>query len=137
MQALSLSVNRPAVIDGIFDDEVVIVNFDTGRYYHTDRIGSSIWNLIELGATSSEIIQHLKSVYRNAQAMVETSVRQFISELLLEGLVVAASHESSAANSDWRDSIPSITIDHAASFLIPRLVKYTDLEDLLGGPLRY
>jgi hypothetical protein len=137
MQALSLSVNRPAVIDGIFDDEVVIVNFDTGRYYHTDRIGSSIWNLIELGATSSEIIQHLKSVYRNAQAMVETSVRQFISELLLEGVVVAASHESSAANSDWRDSIPSITIDHAASFLIPRLVKYTDLEDLLGGPLRY
>jgi len=137
MQALSLSVNRPTVIDGIFDDEVVIVNFDTGRYYHTDGTGSTIWKLIKLGATSSEILQHLKSVFRNAQAVVETSVRQFISELLQEGLVVAASHEASAANSEWRDSIPSIVIDHAASFMIPRLVKYTDLEDLLSGPLRY
>lgn len=62
MQALSLSVNRPTVIDGIFDNEVVIVNFDTGRYYHTDGIGSTIWELIKLGATSGEIIQHLKSV---------------------------------------------------------------------------
>lgn len=135
MQALALSVNRPTVIDGVFDDEVVIVNFDTGRYYHTDGTGSTIWELIKLGATSGEIIQHLKSVYRNAQATVENSVRQFISELLQEGLVVEASYESSATSSEWRDGIPSITIDHAASFMMPRLVTFTDLEDLLEGSL--
>ncbi len=38
------------VIDETFDDEIVVINFDTGSYYSLSKAAADIWGLIGTGA---------------------------------------------------------------------------------------
>ena len=42
-------INKPKVIHEDFGGEVVIIHFDTGRYYSLNKTASFIWQLIDGG----------------------------------------------------------------------------------------
>ena len=45
-EPLSLTPNRPEVLDEVFDGEAVLVNLRTGRYYALDAAATAIWRAV-------------------------------------------------------------------------------------------
>ena len=44
-----LAPTRPDVLDEVFDDEAVLVNLRTGRYYALDAAATVIWQAVVAG----------------------------------------------------------------------------------------
>jgi hypothetical protein len=120
-------MNTPKVVHEAFDDhEVVIINLDTGSYYSLDKVGADIWNLIESGASVSEIIQEFTRRYEPNGINIEDAVSLFIQELSHEQLIVAHSRERLA-----EAQLEGATVNPRPHFQAPILQKYTDMQDLL------
>jgi hypothetical protein len=56
-------VNSPKVTHETVDDEVVIINLDSGSYYSMSGIGAAIWSLIDSGASIDEAAAHAAGRY--------------------------------------------------------------------------
>ncbi len=124
-------VNKPKVILETFDDEVVLVNLDSGSYYTIDNVGVAIWEHIESGAGVDAIVTRVVNGRAADSAYIETAVRQFINALEKEGLVVPV-------GADEAESHPTQTVGSetevdakCADFVPPVLHGYTDMQDLL------
>ena len=50
------------VIERIIDGEAVILDMKTGVYYSLDTVGTEIWNLLDNGATETELIDKIVTV---------------------------------------------------------------------------
>ncbi len=92
-------INRPKVIDQTFDDEIVVINFDTGSYYSLSKAAADIWGLIVAGATAGEIGDALAKRYTGGRPDIEAGVDNLIAELEQENLIVADT-ESRPASRD-------------------------------------
>ena len=82
-------VNKADVVSEKFDDEVVIINLDSGNYYSLEEIGFDIWSLIENGASLGTIIEGVMSQSNSGNAEeINKLVSQFVAELCEEGLII-------------------------------------------------
>ncbi len=129
--AMYLRINRPKVILEQFDDEMVLVNLDSGSYYTIDLVGADIWAQIEEGAHTDDIVE---AVIRRNEAEpggIETAVREFVAELQREGLVVP--DETREAESSLTGTVHAGKEGEAKKpgFLPPVLRGYTDMQDLI------
>jgi hypothetical protein len=114
-------VNVPAVASQTMAGEAILIHFDSGRYYSAEGAGADVIALIERGRTIGEVVDALAAATGEGRQAVEAAVAPFVGELCAEGLLVPAEagEISSAA--------PAL----GTRFAAPRLVTYTDLEDLL------
>lgn len=69
------------------DDEIVMLNVRKGLYYNFNSIGSQILELIEKPMSLKDLIQELKLDYDTSNDQIEEETKEFILELLNEGLV--------------------------------------------------
>jgi hypothetical protein len=124
-------IETPRVVHETFDDEVVIIDFETGSYYSLDKVGTHVWSLIERGATLGEIVESLARSYHGSRPQIESAVQRFTSELQEQNLVSPAgagpSPQPEAADRQ-ADAEPSA--EHAV-FEPPVLQEYTDMQELL------
>jgi hypothetical protein len=123
-------VNSPSVIHEMIDDEVVIVNLEKGRYYSLLRTGAEIWAGISEGMASDDIILRLSNQYEADRKVIEMAVNNLISELQKEGVIIPIKP------GDRRVTVPNenVSTDNKSGkqkFEIPKLEKYTDMEELL------
>ena len=126
MSSVAYRINTPKAGREIIDGEAVIVHLGTGVYYSVDQSGAAIWSLIEQGTPVAAILDALQIHYAAPPAEIEAGLRDFIAQLLAEGLVLpldapqatadAASLAGGATGDVWR---------------APALGRYTDMEDLL------
>jgi hypothetical protein len=120
-------VNRPRVAHEIIDNEVVIIDFETGSYFSLEGSGADIWACIDGGAAMDEMVEFVASRYSVSRAHVETAVSQLIAELQQESLIVLDGTEPSGFS-------PAPAPESAADrppMGLPALHKYTDMQDLL------
>ena len=124
-------INRPIVVDEVFDDEVVIIHFDTGNYYSLDSVGTEIWGLIEGGASVGEIVASLAQRYDDSHAEMEEAITRFVVELQEEDLVAASAPKNLTAlqGGEKRSAAPPAT--SGQPFRAPIISRYTDMQDLL------
>jgi hypothetical protein len=120
-------INSPKVIDEIFDDEVVIINLDSGSYYSADRTGLEIWREIKRGAGASAIVAALTAKYEGDAAEIDAACRRFLAELRQESLIVST-NDAPEISAEVAANRPS---DAGAKFSAPALHKYTDMQELL------
>lgn len=80
-------INKPAVIHEAFEDEVVVVNLDSGTYYSLDGVGAATWEFIERRATLDEMIEGVAGQYVGSRAAIDQALRQWVDELQHEGLI--------------------------------------------------
>ncbi len=127
----TFQINAPTVVSEIFDDEVVIINMDSGSYYSLDQSGTSLWQQLQQGATVSELIAKVAMVYAVAPSEVTPAVEQFIAQLAQEQLIVPLTRpiESQAFHAAKTKTLFKHT--HQGQFIAPALNKYTDMQDLL------
>jgi hypothetical protein len=102
-----------------------MINLTTGNYYSLNEVGASIWNLIEAGASTTEIVERLSLRYEGAESEIESAVSQLTDELRSEDLVVAAEGNGAAP------AAPEEPATGRKPFETPRLEKHTDMQDLI------
>lgn len=102
-----------------FEDELVVINLESGTYYSLDRAGAVIWRLVEAGASAAEAVGHvLKS---GAPPEARDQVLEFWAKLLEEGLISAA-----LDGAEPKDTSGDMVVPWAP----PSITVYTDMQDL-------
>jgi hypothetical protein len=122
-------IYAPKIISEVIEGEAVIVNLDTGSYYSIRGSGGQIWELIEAGTGTDEMLVKLAERYASSVDVIRPAVLSFLAELVEEGLIEMAS----PLNSLFPDhaTIPVLPEEQAKPFEKPLLEKYTDMADLL------
>ena len=69
------------------DDEVVMMNIQSGKYFGMDAIGSRIWQLVEEKIQVKEIIAQLLEEYDVTEEQCHSDVLEFLNELYEQNLV--------------------------------------------------
>jgi len=114
----------PHVMHETIDDEVVVVNLSTGTYYSFDGVGVRLWEWIDGGRSSDDLVRIARVHFAGDGDAVAQSVRRFLAELREEGLVAT----EAAATGGTPDPVPT---GGTVAFVEPALQKYTDMEALL------
>ena len=67
--SMRFRIDTPRVIHETIDDEVVIIDFDSGSYYSLDKAGAVIWGFIERGASLGGIIEGVTNRYQGGACL--------------------------------------------------------------------
>ena len=121
-------INRPKVIDEAFDDEVVIIDFETGSYYSLNKVGADVWGFIGAGAALGEIMEAIAGRYEGSRPEIEEGVHRLVAELAAENLIVADGETKAESGLPRAEPPPGIG---RAVFQPPRLEKFTDMQELI------
>lgn len=119
-------INTPSVASETIEQETVIINFDTGMYYSTNRVGAVIWIMIEEGTEHDTIVARLAHTYDGDRAAISQAVQLFIDELHHQSLIVFTD-EAPLATAPQMPSLPAVR----PAFFNPVLDKYMDMAELL------
>lgn len=69
------------------DDELALLNLDTGKYYGMDSVSSRIWELIEQPQAVSALCEQLLSEFEVDEITCRQEVLHFLQELANANLV--------------------------------------------------
>lgn len=122
-------INEQQVIQETIEGEAVIVNLVSGNYYSLDKVGADVWGNIENGKSVEEILEVIPRLYRGDPAVMETSVKSLIDDLVKEDLIVPDA--STAGGSPQSPSSGTVETQTLEEFEAPVLKKYSDMQDLL------
>ncbi len=70
------------------DDEAVLLNLDTGRYYGFDEVGLRMWRALSETDDVEQAKKRLLAEYDVAPARLETDFKSWIAALENHGLLV-------------------------------------------------
>jgi hypothetical protein len=121
-----LQWNVPAVTAERFDDEVVLVNFDSGKYHSIQGAGVDIWQWLQKGPTLAQLVE-LSTTRFGGRVEVESAVREFVANLASNGLIVAGQADAPAPSGNDRN--PVVTL---VAFETPVLNTFSDMQELLS-----
>ena len=121
-------VNKPRVVHEIIDNEVVIIDFETGSYYSLNGAGADIWALLEHGALPAEIVDNILLRYESPRPGAEQAVNQLLKELQKQSLITSTPGGTSSGPKPAPESRPA---KEKTALQIPTLNKYTDMQNLL------
>jgi len=69
------------------DDELVLLNLETGSYYGLNHIGTELVNAIKCNIPIKQIILNLSEQYQIEADVVSTDIQQLIDQLLDQKLL--------------------------------------------------
>lgn len=127
-QDLRYRVNRPDVIDELFEDEYVLVNLRNGTYYGLRDAGVILWGQIAAGASRSEIVTTLLQHYDGDPATIDAAVAELSSRLQAETLIVPQASPAVGAPPLTPTAPPPAG---RIPFTPPVLEKFTDMQQVL------
>lgn len=113
--------NVPFVTSEDFGDEVVVVNFDTGRYHSLRGSAFEVWRLVEKLVDEGALLDFCRARWDAPADVVDDAVRDLLAALEREGLVATA---------DAAGEPPAAPREKVA-FEAPVLATYTDMQELL------
>jgi len=123
-----LRVASPHVVDDVVDDEVVIVNLNTGAYYNTEGSGCDAWRLLAAEITFGDVVTTMRARYEADEGVVERYLEELIDQLIAEGLMVVAD-----PSEEWGADGAGVSLSSSerVPFEPARLVQFNDLKGLL------
>jgi Coenzyme PQQ synthesis protein D (PqqD) len=123
MSMIFYTVATTGVASEQFDNEVVIINVQTGSYYNiTEPSAVAIWNLLRSPVSVPQIVQSIVSQFETTPDTATPVIERFIHQLLTELLIV------STASSD---TVVAVSIVEKKPFTDPVLQIFDDMQDLL------
>ncbi len=69
------------------DQETVLMSIDAGAYYGLGGAAQSIWNILEVPVTFSDLVDRLVREYRVSPETCTADLEQFLSKMEREGLL--------------------------------------------------
>ena len=124
-------INAPKVVFENYENEVVLINLDSGIYYSIFNTAAEIFSQIEQEKSKACILDGVINKYEgNTPAMV-ASVEKFLEDLLNEGLIIREEKKIDASSSPDKEKVNKNTNPVKLLFEAPVLNRYTDMQDLL------
>ena len=116
---------QPKVVRECFEDEVVIINLESGNYYSLNGTGAEIWRELETGGFAEAVTAALVARYDASETTIRQAVESFIRQLEEQGLITGK--ESVAYDA------PAVQprVEGKAVFELPELAVFSDMQDLL------
>ena len=125
------TVDERQIVHEALEDEVVIVNLDSGHYYMLEGTAPVIWQLLAGGASVEEVVQALGRRHPGDEERIGEAVVGFVDQLSGEGLLTAADGTGTA-----RD-VWTAAAEPAGPFTLPVMYRYTDMATLIQmDPIR-
>jgi hypothetical protein len=119
-------VNRQLTAAKIYDDEAIVINTATGRYYDLEGAGADVWGLLVDGVSVPQAAAVLASRYEVDADKAASDVHSFLERLVSEQLVVEATEPE-------REPRPVPTVEQRTRYLAPSVTTFTDMEELLAA----
>jgi hypothetical protein len=85
--AATLQLRRSGLHWRRTENEVIVLDDVTGRYFALNRSGTALWELLRDGTTLARLAERLMSVYQLDGDRAARDVKQLVSELSERGLV--------------------------------------------------
>ena len=111
-------VNEPNVVFEAFDEEIVLVNLETGNYYSVRGSGPAVWMALSKGVAVDTLAAAIGAA-TGATGQTTDDLARFAEQLVAAELLVAEEGEGTVPG-DWTDD-----------FVPPVLEVYSDMQDLL------
>ena len=124
-------INSPKVVHDSIDNEVIIIEFDSGNYYSLNQSGSDIWKLIHEESSIKEIFDNLSAKYQTNNHSIEEKLWPFLNELKDENLIIEIENEDQKTSKKLSIKQNNNKKTDKSDFEIPILQKYSDMQDLL------
>lgn len=64
------------------DDQLMLMNIESGSYYQIEGIGGAIWQMLETPRSETEIVAAIMATYRVDEAQCIKDIRAFLAKLL-------------------------------------------------------
>jgi hypothetical protein len=119
--------NEPSVIFERFDDETILINLDSGRYYSLDPVGVVVWELINRPLAMADLLERLEGHFDAEPSQVRTSILEFIGRLEEEQLIRPRREAPPSEETAAVDAI----LPQARTFSAPVLARYEDMAEML------
>ena len=119
-------VNEPNVVYEAFDEEIVLVNLETGNYYSVRGTGPAIWMELARGRGATEIVDTLQARYRGDPEPMAAAIADFARSLIDAELLVDAANGVAVAAPE-----PVAEVADKLPFEPPVIESYADMQDLL------
>jgi hypothetical protein len=119
-------IDGAKVLHELFDNEAVLINLESGRYYSLEGVAAVIWRLLSQGASQSEILLAVEARFTGDKSLIAHDTVEFLNDLVQEDLV--------AIDPQPRESLGASREPAAAAvghFIKPVLQKYSDMQELL------
>jgi hypothetical protein len=116
-------INDELTAAKVFDDEAIVINVVTGRYYDLEGTGALAWTMLSAGASAVEVGEAMAAAFDVDAAAARRDVDALVDQLLAEELIVPAPDASAP--------VAPVATAAGGSYQPPALVTYTDMEDLL------
>ena len=104
------------------DDEVMVIDLESGAYFAFTQAAADAWALLAAGLDPAAAALRLGGRYEVAPATAATDVAHFAAELIAEGLLVEGD-----SSGDPQLAIPAARLPWTA----PSTERFDDLADLL------
>ncbi len=116
-------VASPKIVWQCFDDELVVINLESGKYYSLNRTGAAIWNLMEAGRTPAGAVEQVLD--GNSTPEIREQILEFWRTLVEEGLIREAPDAGSP-----QAAVPEPMPPQAQPWEPPTIAVYADMQDL-------
>jgi hypothetical protein len=80
----------PQVVARTVGDGAVLVHLQTNRIYELNPTGSRIWELIQSGASDSEVVRRLSADFAVSAEVADRDFKALLADLEREGLLETA-----------------------------------------------
>lgn len=124
-------INSPKVVHDSIDNEVIIIEFESGNYYSLNQSGSDIWKLIHKESSIKEIFDNLSAKYQTNSHTIEEKLWPFLNELKNENLIIEIENKDQKTSKKLSIKQNNNKKTDKTDFEIPILQKYSDMQDLL------
>ena len=116
-------INAPAVISEPMDEEMVVINLDSGCYFSLNKTAARLWNHLEQGCSVNQAARQMAWFYGSGEVPILNDVTSFIERLMEEGLI--RSGERGPTNG------PPLKEGQGEPYLKPSFEKYSDMQEML------
>jgi hypothetical protein len=123
-----LKVNHTRTVHEVIDNEVIVIDLETGTYYNLEDTALEIWEAIQHGTTRQQLLDGFTERYSDPEPDRELVVA-FVDELLTAGLVEVELTDTPPAGFNWTGAPPM------RPFSKPVLGRHTMSDLLLLDPI--
>jgi hypothetical protein len=124
-------LNTPLVASEIIENEAVLIHFESGSYFSTDKVGATVLELIDKQVSVPQIVGTMVRTYAGEAVAIEKALRRFLSELRSEGLIVPTQQAPTSCADSAAEKTPVSPTGETPPFVDPVLHKFSDLQNLL------
>ena len=116
---------HPGVVHETIEDEVILIQIDTGLYYSLTGSGAPTWALLHAGHALDDVAGALHAIYDAPPPALRGAVAELAERLAAESLLEAAPPDLP------EPAPPAMVNGERREFHPPVLERYDDMQDFL------